>query len=127
MNISRKIGYINLKKMYAAIVVSLGLIACICCKKEVPKVYNPKKVVYLVRGTQFRLNFIDSNSVFQKDKVFRDSFRYEFIKGPGASIGISIYRFSAADTIFSWELFLDGQLFANAFSEGGVYSTVPYD
>ena len=85
-----------------------------------------RDILYLVKGSNFRLNFIDSNSVFQRDKVFQDSFRYEFKKGSGASIGISIYKQSPGDSIHEWEIYIDGQLTANAFSEGGAYLTVPY-
>ncbi len=89
--------------------------------------FPPKHIVYLVKGTNFRLNYIDSNSVFQHDQLFKDSFRYEFDKGPGASIGISIYLPSQTDTIFSWYIYINNKLYADAFSEGGAYLTVPYD
>lgn len=89
-------------------------------------VFVPKKVLYLVKGTHFRLNFIDSNNNFQQDRIFKDSFRYEFTKAPGNAIGMSIFRFSPTDQIFGWALYFNGKLYANAFSEGAVYSTVPF-
>jgi|GEM_PF-1295150 len=127
MNNYRKVAATYFKNYCVAVILIFYGVTCISCKKEVPPVFIPKKVVYLIKGTKFRLNYIDSNSVFQKDKIYKDSFRYEFTKGPGASIGISIFRFSPSDSIYSWELFLDGQLFGNAFSEGGIYTTVPYN
>jgi len=105
----------------------------ITCKKEKANssshtpVFTPKKILYQVKGTHFRLNYIDSNSVFQKDQVFHDSFKYQFTKGPGAGIGISVFLLDSTDRIDSWEIYINGKLYANAFSEGGAYMTVPYD
>ena len=97
--------------------------------KEVIKevTFIPKDILYVVKGTHLKLNFIDSQSVFQKDRAFQDSFHYAFKKGPGAQIGISVHSQSPADTIYSWHIFINGKLYANAFSEGGAYLTVPYD
>lgn len=99
-----------------------------CTKKEHPVTPRGRlsTIVYLVRGSNIRMNYIDSASVFQRDKVFTDSFRYEFKKGSGASIGMSVYRLSPDDSINEWDLYIDGKLYANAFSEGGVYMIVPY-
>ena len=113
------------------LLAGLIIIAGSCKKDKEPKEPVPgfaeKNILYLVKGTHLKLNYIDSESVFQRDQVFQDSFRYEFRKGPGASIGITINRQSASDTIYSWHIFINGKLYANAFSEGGVYLTVPYD
>ena len=98
-----------------------------CGKDKPAKHYPPKKITYLVTGTKFSLNYIDSNSVFQKDRVYSETFRYEFLKSPGASIGISIHAFSTDDQIYSWNIYINDKLYANAFSEGGSYLTVPYD
>ena len=96
-------------------------------KRAITPVGHSKKIVYEVHGSKFRLNYIDSNSVFQKDQVYDSIFHYEFWKGSGASIGITIHKNSPGDTIFSWELYINDKLYANAFSEGGVYLIVPYD
>ncbi len=110
---------------------SLIFIILSCGKDKVKEIFNNqaglKTVVYLVKGTNLKLDFIDSNSVFQTHKVYADSFRYEFKKGSGASIGISIFKVSSSDTIYSWSIFIDNKLYANAFSEGGAYFTVPYN
>ena len=95
--------------------------------KNIEPTFVEKNILYLVKGTHLKLNYIDSGSVFQKDQVFQDSFRCEFKKGPGASIGISVFRESASDTVYSWHIFINGNLYANAFSEGGAYFTIPYD
>lgn len=108
--------------------VLIGCFGCVTlsCKKDKPPVFKPKIVVYTVAGTNFRLNYIDSKYVFHKDEVFKDNFRLEFKQGPGASIGISIFKATDSDSIFSWRLEMDGKLYANGFSEGGAYMTVPY-
>lgn len=86
-----------------------------------------RTIVYEVSGTNFRLNYIDSTSAFKKDEVHKGFFRYEFRKGSGASIGISIFRQSIADTIYNWNIYIDNKLYANALSEGGAYFTIPYE
>ena len=118
------------RKHLFLIFVLLAASSASCDKeKEVIKevTFIPKDILYVVKGTQLKLNFIDSQSVFQKDRVFKDSFHYQFKKGPGASIGITVNRQSTSDTIYSWHIFINGKLFANAFSEGGAYFTIPYD
>jgi hypothetical protein len=97
------------------------------CKKEPPPDFTPKIVSYLVTGSNFRLNFIDSNMAFQRDRNFSGSFLYEFRKAPGTNIGISIFKSSPADSITSWRLSIDGKLYANGFSEGGAYMQIPYN
>jgi hypothetical protein len=111
--------------------ICLVLLFNISCKKDKddPKeaVAGTSKVLYVVDGTHFRLNFIDSNSVFKRDQLFSDHFAYEFRKGSGASIGMSIFTLDpTTDSIYSWKIYIDGKLYANAFSEGGAYLTVPY-
>lgn len=97
------------------------------CKKDHPVYQNKlRKIKYVVSGTNFRMNYIDSLSVFNSDKVYRDSFSYEFLKGTGASVGMSIYRQASSDSIHYWALYIDDKLYANAFSEGGVYMMIPY-
>ena len=118
------------KKHPLLLFVLLVIAATSCDKdKEVIKevTFIPKDILYVVKGTHLKLNFIDSQSVFQKDRAFQDSFHYAFKKGPGAQIGISVHSQSPADTIYSWHIFINGKLYANAFSEGGAYLTVPYD
>jgi hypothetical protein len=95
-------------------------------KKDNPN-FTPRHIVYEVTGTNFRLNYIDSNDVFQKDQIYQNTFRYEFQKGPGAWIGISIFLQTPADSIRSWSVYIDNKLYANAFSVGGAYLTVPYN
>jgi len=114
------------------LILSLISLSQVCCKKDATRkdlvpVASLKKILYEVRGTRFKLNYIDSNSVFQSNQVYDSLFHYEFWKGSGASIGITINRISPADTIYSWSLYIDDKLYANAFSEGGVYLTVPYN
>ena len=119
-----------LKKHVLLIFVLLAVTGASCDKdKEVIKevTFIPKDILYVVKGTQLKLNFIDSQSVFQRDRVFKDSFHYAFKKGPGAQIGISVNSQSPADTIYSWYIFINGKLYANAFGIGGAYLTVPYD
>lgn len=112
-----------LKFSYLLIAVCMLL----SCKKDHPVYQNKtRKIKYVVNGTNFRLNFIDSLSAFNADKVFRDVFSYEFRKGTGANIGMSVYRQSSSDTIYSWAIYIDDKLYANAFSEGGAYMMVPY-
>lgn len=110
---------------------SLNFMSLSCGKDKPKEIFSNqatlKTVVYLVKGTNLKLDFIDSNSVFQTNMVYVDSFKYEFKKGSGASIGISIFKASSSDTIYSWSIFIDNKLYANAFSEGGAYFTVPYN
>ena len=105
----------------------LIIAAGLSCKKDKPVHYPPRHVTYWVRGSHIKLNFIDSTSVFQSGKVYTDSFRYEFNRGPGAGIGMSVGIPSLSDTIYNWELRIDGKLYANAFSTGGAYLTIPYN
>lgn len=122
-----------LYKKYSVLFLGLIFTGVSSCKKDTDQikdtdpVFVPKDILYLVKGTHLKLNYIDSESVFQRDQVFQDSFRYEFKKGPGASIGISVFHQSTTDTVYSWHIFINGKLFANAFSQGGAYLTVPYD
>src|SRR5262245_10436437 len=93
------------------IVLLITVTACYSCYKERPaKHYPPKKITYLVTGTKFKLNYIDSNSFFQKDQVYSESFRYEFMKSPGSSIGITIHLFSDTDQIYSWNIYINDKL-----------------
>ncbi|MEO6230473.1 MAG: hypothetical protein ABJB11_12970 [Ferruginibacter sp.] len=101
------------------------------CKKEKNGDILPqagvKNVSYSVKGTHIKLNFIDSNSVFQSGKLYQDAFTYSFKKGSGAGIGISVFKQAPGDTIYSWSITIDGKLYANAFSEGGAYLSVPFN
>lgn len=116
----------------------LAVTAIISCRKDrhrdedknQPTIINQaslKTIVYTVKGTHFRMNYIDSNSIFRRDGDLHDFFRYEFRKGSGASIGMSVFPFDTNDEIYSWTIYIDGKLYANAFSEGGAYFTVPYN
>jgi hypothetical protein len=91
-----------------------------------PGTTTPRQILYLIKGTNFNLNFIDSSNNFQQNVTMVDSFHYSFKKGAGGNIGISILRYTPADIIYSWEIYIDGKLYANAFSEGGAYMVVPY-
>jgi hypothetical protein len=117
-------------KLYLSCCI-VTLITATSCDKDKDNVkevtFPPKDITYIVKGTNIKLNFIDSQSVFQQDKVFTDSFHYAFKKGPGANIGISVHSLSPADTIYGWQILINGKLYANAFSGGGAYFTVPYD
>ncbi len=86
-----------------------------------------KTILYIIKGTGIKVNFIDSNSIFQSGQIYHGLFQYQFRKGSGAGIGISVFKETAADTIYSWSILIDGKLYANAFSEGGAYLTVPYN
>jgi hypothetical protein len=109
--------------------MALGIFSCKKDKTDPPfeNVATLKKITYLVKGTNFKMNYIDSFSVFQSDRVFQDSFRYEFIKGSGAEIGMSIFLQAPTDVIFSWAIYVNDKLYANAYSQGGAYFTVPYN
>lgn len=98
------------------------------CKKDKPPVnnYPPRHVLYLVKGTHIKLNFIDSTSGFLREQLYTDSFHYDFWRKPGTGIGMSVGVASPADTIFGWEIRVDGKLCANAFSVGGAYLSIPY-
>ncbi len=96
-------------------------------KKQQESVAVKKKIVYLVRGTNFRLNYIDSNSVFKRGESGKDSVKYSFNKGSGENIGISIFKQLESDSIFYWEITINGKVQANAFSPGGAYMMIPYD
>jgi len=98
------------------------------CKKDKPPVINypPRHVMYLVKGTHLKMNFIDSLSGFQQDQLYTDSFRYEFWRKPGTGIGMSVGVVTPGqDTISIWEIRIDGKLVANAFSVGGAYLSIP--
>lgn len=116
------------KKWSGSMALGLLFVLLFACKKETQQTARAKTrdIVYEVSGTHFKLNYIDSNSVFKRDEVYNDTFRYAFKKGSGASIGISISKQTSDDQIYSWKIYIDGQLYANAFSEGGAYLTVPY-
>ena len=104
------------------------IMTAFACKKDKPPVnnYPPRHVVYLVKGTHIKLNFIDSTSGFQQDQLFTDSFRYEFRRKPGTGIGMSVGVVSPdQDEIYNWEIRIDGKLVANAFSVGGAYLNIP--
>lgn len=73
------------------------------------------------------MNFIDSTSGFLRDQLYTDSFRYDFMRKPGTSIGMTVNVPVAEDVIYSWEIRIDGKLVANAFSIGGAYLAVPYN
>jgi hypothetical protein len=96
------------------------------CKKEQKPNFTPKIVTYEVTGTHFRLNFIDSLHGFKENQLHNNSFIYEFRKAPGANIGFSIFKQAATDTIFAWRLSINHKLYANGFSEGGAWMTIPY-
>lgn len=86
-----------------------------------------RTIVYSIKGTNFNVSFIDSNTIYQRSQVYKDSFVYEFKKGSGAGIGMSVAKQSpSTDTIYSWQITIDGVLYANAFSEGGAFFDVPY-
>lgn len=87
---------------------------------------TPRHVLYLVKGSHIKMNFIDSTSGFLRDQVYADSFRYEFKRRPGTGIGITVNVPSPGDTIYNWEVRIDGKLVANAFSVGGAYLNIPY-
>jgi len=106
-------------------VILLAFLA-LACKKDKPLNTNPRHVTYLVTGTRIKLNFIDSTSGFLRDQLYTDSFHYDFWRKPGTSIGITVNPASSADTIYNWEIRVDGKLVANAFSTGGAYLSIPY-
>lgn len=118
------------KYIPAAILPFLICFIISCKKEKAPPNASTQAVIrivsYNVKGSNIRVNFIDSNTVFQKDKTYHGSFDYTFRKGSGAPIGISVFKQTALDTIYSWTLTIDGKLYANAFSEGGAYLSVPF-
>src|SRR5882672_5438673 len=99
----------------------------LACKKDKPLNTHPRHVTYLVKGTHIKMNFIDSTSGFLRDQFYTGSFLYEFMRKPGTSIGMTVNAASSADTIYNWEIRVDGMLVANAFSVGGAYLSVPYN
>ena len=121
------------KRMFTILAIGFMTLGIFSCKKD--KAGNPpaenqatlKKILYVVKGTNFKVNYIDSTSRFQSDHVFQDSFHYEFIKGSGAEIGMSIYLQAPTDMIYSWAIYVNDKLYANAYSQGGAYFTVPYN
>ncbi len=122
---------------YLLVSVSIALISCKKGKKldlspdpiKDPKyVAVVKSVVYRIKGTHFRLNFIDSTGNFQRDRLYSDSLVYRFKKGSGASIGISVFKQDIADAIQFWEISINGKVKANSEGgTGGAYFTVPYN
>lgn len=112
-------------KRYVVIFIAVMAFAC---RKERPPVsnYPPRHVMYLIKGTHIKLNFIDSTGGFQRDRLFTDSFRYEFWRKPGTGIGMSVGVATPEDVIYGWEIRIDGKLCANAFSVGGAYLNIPY-
>jgi hypothetical protein len=107
------------------IVIVTQISSCSKDKQKAEPPYTIRTVSYIVTGTRFKLNFIDSNSVFQENLIYTTGFRYEFQAGSGSEIGISIFKSAPDDLIYSWEIYIDDKLYANAFSEGGAYFTVP--
>ncbi len=85
-----------------------------------------RTVKYSIVGTNFQINYIDSNTIYKSNEVYKDSFVYEFKKGSGAGIGLTVAKQSSSDTIYSWRITIDDVLYANAFSDGGAFFTVPY-
>ncbi len=85
-----------------------------------------RSVTYSVKGTNFNVSFIDSNTIYKVNQVYKDSFVYEFRKGSGAGIGMTVSPQSTSDTVYSWRITIDGALYANAFSEGGAFFNIPY-
>ncbi len=120
--------FANFKKLLWALLTICTILSCKKDKanEDVNKA-SLKTVAYVIKGTHIKLNFIDSNSIFQSGKIYTDSFIYIFKKGSGADIGISVYKQAASDSIFNWSIYINGKLYANAFSEGGAYLTVPYN
>jgi len=113
-------------RRYVVIFIAAMAFACKKDKPKPPAYYPPRQVQYLVKGTHIKVNFIDSVSGFQRDRVYSDSFRYVFMRAPGTYIGITVGTPSAEDVIYGWEIRIDGKLTANAFSTGGAYFNVPY-
>jgi hypothetical protein len=120
-----------LQKSIPALLIGLFVIGALSCHKDhdepPPKPYPKKQVIYSVKGSNFILNYIDSNSAFQSNQAFQGSFDYTFQKAPGSPIGITVSLASPADSITSWEIYIDGKLYANAYSPGGAYMLVPYE
>lgn len=108
-------------------VVTLCVFLAVGCKKRADIIFEPKQVVYNVKGTHFRVSYIDSNSVFVQNQFFRNEFTYVFRKSPGSPVGMSINTATVADTVYSWGIALDGRVFANAFSPGTAYLNIPFD
>jgi len=109
-------------------VVILIVATALACKKDRQQTsnYPPRHVLYLVKGTHIKMNFIDSISGFRQGQLFTDSFRYEFSRKPGTGIGMSVGIADSTDVIYGWEIRVDGKLVANAFSVGGAYLNIPY-
>ncbi len=117
-------------KMRLPVLLTGLLMGMLSCKKnhdQPTKTYPPKQVIYSVKGSNFVLNYLDSNHVFQSNKTFQGSFDYTFLSAPGSAIGITISPASPADSITYWGIFIDGKLYANAYSAGGAYMLVPYE
>lgn len=126
----------NINKSVAFVLFASFLLAISCSKHKhhsdddnapINPVGISRTVVYTVKGTNFNIDYIDSNSVYKTDQVFMDSFVYTFKKGSGANVGLTVHPQSGlTDIIYSWSITIDGVLYANAFSEGGAFLSVPY-
>jgi hypothetical protein len=107
-------------------------VAFIQCKKDHKRAldnlpsYPSRLVHYKVSGTNVRLDYIDSTSTFLTDQPLNGNFDYEFRRGPGTQIGINVDPADSTGAVFSWEIYIDNKLFANAFSRGGAYFIIPY-
>ncbi len=114
------------------ILLGLGSTVLFSCKKNST---NPDgkgdtnttkhQVTYTVSGTNFTLNFIDSNNVFESGVKSSGTWTYTFKQGSGANIGLTVNAAASTD-VSSWAIEIDGDAKANAFSTGGAYFTVPY-
>ncbi len=111
--------------------IFLLLAAVSCSKDKNDNVVTPqaslKSVTYSIKGSNFNVSYIDSNSVYRENQVYKDSFNYQFNKGSGASIGLTVHAQSSSDTVYFWNIKIDGKLYANAFSDGGAFLSVPYN
>jgi hypothetical protein len=116
-----------MKLLYPVLLMAVVMTACKKDKPKPPPYYPPRHVMYLVKGTHIKLNFIDSTGGFLRDQLYTDSFRYEFWRTPGTNIGMSVGIAALSDVIYGWEIRVDGKLRANAFSTGGAYMAVPFD
>lgn len=127
----------NLRKIVLACLISAAG-AGISCKKGKtidlsPEPKKPeyvaiaKRITYKIKETNFRLNYVDSTGKFLKDVLRKDSMRYEFKRGSGAGIGFSVSKEDSTDTIYFWEILVDGKPKANSEGAGGAYFIVPYN
>ena|SRR5579871_1613603 len=122
----------NFRNSLLITLIGLGAISSFSCKKNSSdpdgssSSTTKKTVSYTVTGTKYTVSFIDSTNSYEQGVTESGTWTYTFKQGSGANIGMTIALATSSDTIDSWEITVDGKLYANAYSAGGAFFTVPY-